>query len=291
MTKKGIETKQPASWNETKEKQMLTAFEAATTKYGGDGKSLKGPAWKEVLKDYNKASGDSLKADQLQSKLGEFKGRYTVLKSLVDLSGAEFNDVTGSITMTDANWDDAISKNPKAKWHRTKNFPLWLRCNQLFKASTATGEFAKPMKARENTEIANRNTDDDEDTDEDTEVLDAKIHDNPDKLIGAKTKAPPPTKAPPIKRSRVDDNTAAILKGLKELAEAELVSEKDPTEISFQKAINEFKRVKSLESTPLISLKETVAMKELLASSHMLFNALDDDAEKVEWIGEKLGWD
>ena len=48
MTKKASETKQTASWNEAKEKHMLTAFSAATTKHGGDGKSLKAAAWKEA---------------------------------------------------------------------------------------------------------------------------------------------------------------------------------------------------------------------------------------------------
>jgi hypothetical protein len=40
MTKKASETKQTASWNAVKE----NAFSAATTKYGGDGKSLKAAA-------------------------------------------------------------------------------------------------------------------------------------------------------------------------------------------------------------------------------------------------------
>ena len=126
MTKKASETKQmPASWNPAKEKQMLTAFSAATTKYGGDGKSLKAAAWKEVTAAYNEAAGDKLNNDQLQSKLGDLKQKYGLLASLVDLSGAEFEEASGEITMSDEGWEDIIAKKPKAKWFKSKKFPLY----------------------------------------------------------------------------------------------------------------------------------------------------------------------
>ena len=262
MTKeKGNEkTKQPASWNDVKEKQMLNAFSTATIKHGGDGKSLKAAAWKEVTAAYNKESGDNLSNEQLQSKLGDLKGKYGTLASLVELSGAEFDESSGVITMNDENWNDAITKNPKAKWFKTKKFPLYMLCNQLFKASTATGEFAGQIKAPDrrvmvdaaDAIIENDNADAIIDDDDD----DAKIDDHPD---GTKTKLPP------LKRKRFDENTAALLKNLKEIVETELPVDKDPNEVSYLKAVSDFKRLKSLESTPAITPTQSVTIKETLA--------------------------
>ena len=40
-----------------------------------------------------------------------------------------------------------------------------------------------------------------------------------------------------------------------------------------------------------LSTKESVKIKDSLASNHMVFNALDDDDERIEWISQKLNWD
>jgi len=290
MPKKASETKQTASWNEAKEKQMLTAFSAATTKYGGDGKSLKAAAWKEVTAAYNLASGDKLVNDQLQSKLGELKQKYSLLSGLVDLSGAEFEETSGVITMNDDNWDDVIAKNPKAKWFKLKKFPLWLLCNQLFKASTATGEFAQQIiKVAAKPRVIAEKVDDENDDDEDDANTDAHPDNEDDNNIDAHPVGKK-TRPPPIKRQRLDENTTVLLKALKNITEKDVV-DKDPSEVSFEKAVNEFKRIKSLEATPTISTRETVAIKEILASNHMLFNSLDGDEEKLYWIGQKLSWE
>jgi hypothetical protein len=33
--------------------------------------------------------------------------------------------------MSDEDWDEVIAKNPKAKWFKSKKFPLWMLCNQF----------------------------------------------------------------------------------------------------------------------------------------------------------------
>ena len=286
MTKKGntiTTTTAKADWTEAKEKIMLNAFSATTTKHGGDGKSLKGAGWEEVKTAYNKATSDNLVNAQLQSKLGDLKQKYSILSGLINHSGAEFDESTGVITMDDDHWDEAISKNAKAKWHRTHKFPHWSLCDTLFKASTATGEFAEQMNARKPCAVEGANANDG------GEDPNNGISGDDDDDINTGTNTKPPPKGPPVKRSRVDPNTMALITKLKEISEKNV--DEDPSEVSFKKAIEDFKRIKDLESTPLITTGQSVQIKELLASNHIVFNSLDDDEEKLVWIGQKLNWE
>ena len=64
----------------------------------------------------------------------------------------------------------------------------------------------------------------------------------------------------------------------------------DPNTKSFIKAIKDFERVKILPNSPRLTPAESVQIKEILGSSHMVFNYSNDD-EKIAWIKQKLDLD